>query len=106
MKKITDHLVISTSGLLELFVLKMLSTRTYSPKEIAENLKRAGVKSPMGTIYPVLKGLRHCSYVSNGHEESETGGSMKTYDITQGGRHRLTDLKGDWKYLNSLIARL
>lgn len=103
MQKIINELKITYGGLLELIILKMLLKRSYSLGEMYDELKAAGFKTPMGSIYPLFSKFRKKSLVTSGYEESETGGAMKTYELTSKGRDRLRDLKNDWKRLNHVI---
>ena len=106
MQKITTELKINTGSMLEFIVLKMLSGETHSIGEILEELKVAGLKIPTGTLYPLLAKLHRENYVITGYEDGDTKIVIKTYSLTEKGRQRLTDLKGDWKRLNSLVASL
>jgi DNA-binding PadR family transcriptional regulator len=106
MYNITDHLNLSAGGFLEFIVLKMLSSRSYSASELSEGLKIMGIRPPMGSLYPLLRRFRQSAFVTNGYEESERGGGMKTYDLTEKGRSRLRELRSDWNKLNSLISSL
>lgn len=103
MQKIISELKLTYGGLLELVVLKMLSKRAYSLGEIFDTLKSAGFRTPMGSLYPLFSEFRKKSFVTSGYEESETGGAMKTYELTDKGRQRLKDLCSDWKRLNHMI---
>ncbi len=106
MQKITNELKINTGSMLEFIVLKMLSGKTYSIGEISKELKSIGFKTPMGSLYPLLSRLRQKDQIMSGYEDGDTTLVLKTYDLTEKGRRRLADLRGDWKRLNSLIASL
>ena len=107
MQRIIHELKLTSGGVLEFIILKMLSgKRTYSPEEMFDELKKAGFKTPMGSIYPLLTKFRRRNYVRTGHEEGDHGSVIKTYELADTGRQRLTDLRSDWKRLNRLIASM
>ncbi|MCX6716142.1 MAG: PadR family transcriptional regulator [Candidatus Taylorbacteria bacterium] len=103
MQKITNELRISNEGILELIVLKMLSKRAYSIKEIFDELKMTGFRTPIGSLYPLFGKFRKSGLIISGREESEFGGSMKTFDLSTKGIERLRELRSDWKRLNHMI---
>jgi DNA-binding PadR family transcriptional regulator len=106
MQKIITDLKITSGGILEFIVLKMLSSRSLSLREIRKELKRIGFQTPAGSLYPLLSSFRIKSFIISGYEESDDGGAIKTYCLHEKGLQRLTDLKKDWKRLNALIAEL
>ncbi len=107
MQKIINDLKFTSSSFLEFIVLKMLSgNRTFSPQEIHDELKRIGLKTPMGSIYPLLTQFRRKSYVISGHELNDNGFVIKTYCLTEKGKKHLIDFRRDWKRLNHLIASM
>jgi len=106
MRGIITELKLTSGGFLEFFVLKLLSERSHSPQEIHDHLKDAGLRIPMGSIYPLLHRFRVRGYVERGYEESETGSALRTYDLSSKGERRFADLRDDWKRLNGLVAGL
>ncbi len=106
MQKITTQLKFNNGALLEFFVLKMLSSRTHSLKEISAELKHIGFPAPSGSLYPLMSTLRRKNLVGTGYEEMDSDGPAKTYDLTKGGSERLQELKRDWKHLNATVASL
>lgn len=106
MQKIINDLKITNSSFLEFIVLKMLSERTYSALEIFDALKEVGFKTPMGSLYPLLTKFRRQNYVRTGYEDGDTAPVIKTYELTDKGRQRLSNLRSDWKRLNQVIASI
>ena len=58
MQKITHELKLNTGGLLEFMVLKIMAGQTLSAEEIFDALKVSGFRTPMGSLYPLLKAFR------------------------------------------------
>ena len=106
MQKITNNLKLNTGGFLEFFVLKMISARSHSVREICDELKTIGFKTPKGSIYPLLTTFRRNHLVICGYEESDYCVAEKTYCLSEKGQQHLTDLKRDWKRLNSVVTNL
>lgn len=106
MQKILYSLKLNTGSFLEFIVLKMISERAHSPHEIFIELKDIGFKTPMGSLYPLLRTFRQKALVIRGYEEMDDGGASKTYGLTDKGLQRLAELRSDWKRLNSLVASL
>lgn len=106
LQKIIPNLKLTSGGMLEFFVLKMLTEKTYSVKETCDRLKMSGYIVPTGSIYPLLTRFRRRNYVNTGYEEGDSGSGIKTYDLTEKGRQRLRDLQRDWNQLNRLIASI
>jgi PadR family transcriptional regulator PadR len=106
MQKILYSLKLNAGGFLEFIVLKMISEHAHSPNEIFMELKDIGFKTPMGSLYPLLRAFRQKDLVIRGYEEMDDGGASRTYGLTDRGRQRLAELRSDWKRLNSLIASL
>ena len=106
MQKIFTNLKFTNGSILELVVLKMLSGKTYSATEIRDTLKMFSLKTPMGSLYPLLTKFRRNNYVKSGYEEGDSGFGIKTYDLTEKGHQRLRDLQKDWNQLNRLIASI
>jgi len=108
MQKIISDLKITNGGILELMVLKMLSSKqgSYSAQEIFENLKQSGFKTPMGSIHPLLAKLRQKDYIVKDREEDDSMYILITYHLSTKGQIHLKNLRGDWKRLNQLIASI
>ena len=106
MQKIFTQLKFTNGGILEFIVLKMLTEKTYSATEIHDALKMFGLKTPMGSLYPLLTKFRRSSQVKSSYEEGDSGSGIKTYILTEKGRQRLRDLQKDWNQLNRLIASI
>ena len=107
MQKLITNLKLNSTSFLEFLVLKMLSTdRSYSIKEMADELKNLGFKTPMGSIYPLLTKLRRKKFVKTEYDESETGTRVKAYYLSSEGQDQLRALKSDWKRLNDLVASI
>jgi len=106
LQKIISELRFTAGSLLELIVLKMISGHAHSVEEIFNELREIGFVTPKGSIYPLISRLRSKGYILSGREESESGGAIKTYDLTEIGRARLAELRKDWKRLNDVIAGL
>lgn len=105
-QKLITQLKFTNGALLEFIVLKMVSGKTYAPGDILDQLKLIGFKTPPGSLYPLLIRLRKGGFVMTGREESFIGTGLRTYDITDKGRSRLSDLKKDWKKLDDLLHQL
>ncbi len=106
MQKIIYELKLSNKGFLELIILKKLFRRASSIVEISDELRTAGFKTPLGTIYPIFAGLQKKSMLITSYEESNSGLGMKTYRLSSKGVQRLKDLKTDWHKFIELIARI
>lgn len=105
-QRVTQELKFNSSSLLEFMVLKMISNKALSLREIADHLRSVGWKTAMGSLYPLWTRFRRGSYITSGFEESETGTALKTFTVTENGKQRLKDLRSDWNRLTALIASL
>ena len=107
MQKIITDLKITTGGIVEFMVLKMLSGKTnHSIKEMVQILNKSGFQTPVGSIYPLMTKFRRGNFVKSVYEEGNRGFGIRTYYLTENGKQRLVSLTGDWAKLNQLIASM
>lgn len=73
-------------GFLSFIVLRLISKKQMSGKEISQEIKnRKGSKPSPGTIYPVLKALSKIGFI----EEIKNSGKTKKYRLTKKGKKEL-----------------
>ncbi|MBI2658273.1 PadR family transcriptional regulator [Candidatus Woesearchaeota archaeon] len=73
-------------GFLSFIVLRLISKKQMSGKEITQEIKnRKGSKPSPGTIYPVLKALSGNGFI----EETKDSGKTKRYRLTSKGKKEL-----------------
>lgn len=73
-------------GFLSFIVLRLISKRQMSGKEISKEIQtRKGSKPSPGTIYPVLKALSENGFI----EEIKDSGKIKKYRLTRKGKKEL-----------------
>lgn len=73
-------------GFLSFLVLRLISKKNMSGKEITEEIKiRKGSKPSPGTVYPVLKSLSESGFI----REIGLSGKIKKYSLTKKGEKEL-----------------
>lgn len=76
-------------GLLELFVLQILSLESKYALEVVSELNNIGLQMAEGTLYPLLTRLKNELKIEYKWEESSSGPPRKYFIITQMGKEYL-----------------
>lgn len=91
--------------LLELIVLKIISSNPQPGKVILEILQKINFSTPEGTLYPLLSELKRQSFIHQYYEEMNTGPARRCYSITETGKKHLDILKKEWRKTEQTIFR-
>ncbi len=100
---INDKLQPIRKGLLELAVLKIISSHRVYAADILKKLAVTEFASQEGTLYPLLSRLRREGAVAYEWVESESGPPRKYYQLTDSGRTQLFRLED---YVRTLTTTL
>ena len=106
MTSIDDKFGPLRKGLMELVVLKVISSKKVYVAEILKKLAVTDFSTGEGTLYPLLSRLRREQLVDYEWVESEAGPPRKYYSLTETGRAQLGALEAYWHELNEMIAKL
>jgi PadR family transcriptional regulator PadR len=94
-------------GLLELVVLKLLSSGRYYGYEMVKTLRTIkGFSIREGNIYPILARLKTDKLVVVKKETSSDGPVRNSYELTDAGAKMLTKMNGHWKEIVTTIDTL
>jgi PadR family transcriptional regulator, regulatory protein PadR len=89
-------------GLLDMYILRVLSEREYYGYELVKTLVDVpGLGLTEGTLYPLLSRLRVQGLVNTRLEESSEGPARKYYTLTREGRRVLELME---EYMDTLNA--
>jgi PadR family transcriptional regulator PadR len=93
-------------GLLEFFILQIMSRdKVYAP-EIIQKLSEAEMLVVEGTLYPLLSRLRRDGLVKYEWVESLSGPPRKYYSLTDLGVEKLKLFKSSWEEVNKSYLTL
>jgi len=93
-------------GLLEFFVLKIISAGHVYAADILEELSDTEFATQEGTLYPLLSKLRREELVDYEWKESEAGPPRKYYQLTAKGRDQLRETLEYWQQINTTLKNL
>lgn len=94
-------------GLLELVVLRLLSSGRYYGYEMVKTLKTIkGFSIREGNIYPILARLKTDRLVTIKKEDSPDGPIRNSYEITEMGKKMLIRMNDHWKEITNTIDSL
>ena len=92
-------------GLLELCVLALLEQGASYGYEILTRLNDAGrLAAGEGTVYPLLRRLKHLGLVETYWQESSAGPPRQYYRLSPTGRAHLAALRLEWTKLSAAVA--
>jgi PadR family transcriptional regulator PadR len=98
-----DKFISIKKGLLELAVLKIISSNKVYAADILEKLGQTEFATKDGTLYPLLSRLKREGALNYEWAESEAGPPRKYYGLTDRGKEQLEALVKYWKNLDSTI---
>lgn len=91
-------------GVLELCILDLIGRGPRYGYEIVQELSRsAPLAAAEGTVYPLLRRLRHSGWLEGFWQESEAGPPRQYYRLTADGRRALQSMRRDWKALADAV---
>jgi PadR family transcriptional regulator PadR len=103
---ITDKFTPIRKGLLELVVLKVISTHKVYAADILMMLAGTEFATQEGTLYPLLSRLRREGTVEYEWVESAAGPPRKYYQLTVKGKEQLASIGEYWDGLNDFIKNI
>ena len=92
-------------GIIELCVLKLVSTKDMYGFEVIENISRE-IEVNENTIYPILRRLTKQEYFETYKESMSLGAPRKYYKLTKIGRDKLNDYENEWTSFLASVARV
>lgn len=92
-------------GVLEMCVLAVLTSRDCYGYELVSIISQS-ISISEGTIYPLLRRLKHEEYVETYLEESSDGPPRKYYRLTTRGAGASERLINEWKQFNDSVNNL
>ena len=93
-------------GVLELAILKIISTKECYGYHIVETLKQNEMNISEGTVYPILSRLKDEEVIGYRWEESSKGPPRKYYLLTEKGQELLQMLLGEWRAMNRGLDKI
>ena len=94
-------------GTIDLLVLKAVSLgplHGYGIAQRLQQLSRAVIQVPQGTLYPALHRLENRGWLSAEWKESDTGREAKFYKLTRKGRAQLSAEQASWQRLSEAVG--
>ena len=94
-------------GTIDLLVLKAVSLgplHGYGIAQRLQQLSRAVIQVPQGTLYPALHRLENRGWLSAEWKESDTGREAKFYKLTRKGRAQLSAEQASWQRLSDAVG--
>jgi PadR family transcriptional regulator PadR len=94
-------------GTIDLLVLKAVSLgplHGYGIAQRLQQLSRAVIQVPQGTLYPALHRLENRGWLSAEWKESDTGREAKFYKLTRRGRAQLSAEQASWQRLSEAVG--
>jgi len=98
-----DKFISIKKGLLELAVLKIISSNKVYAADILEKLGKTEFATKDGTLYPLLSRLKREGALNYEWAESDAGPPRKYYSLTETGKKQLEALMKYWKDLDLTI---
>lgn len=92
-------------GVLELYILSILSQGDAYPTEIIDKLKDTKLVVVEGTLYPLLTRLKNTGLLGYRWEESTSGPPRKYYKLTEIGEQYLKELQLSWQELVDAVNK-
>src|SRR3977135_1648548 len=93
----TDWLTQARKGVLEMCVLGLIANDPRYGYDIVQELAAdEALASPGGTVYPLLRRLKHDGLVESYWEPSESGPPRQYYRITPNGRRAVSQMARAW----------
>mgnify|MGYP001016218852 CR=1 FL=1 len=92
-------------GVLEMCVLAVLTSRDCYGYELVSIISQS-ISISEGTIYPLLRRLKHEEYVETYLEESSDGPPRKYYRLTEKGAEASQRLINEWGQFNESVNNL
>src|SRR3954469_440621 len=101
-----DHLDLP-QGTLDLLILKALSVEPQHGWAISERIQqvsRAALSIPQGSLYPALHRLERRGWISAEWGASDNNRRAKFYELTRTGRRQLATEAESWERLTAAVA--
>jgi len=94
-------------GVLEGFVLEIISRKTTYGYDITQQIRTLGFKDVVeGTIYTILVRLEKNGFVETEKKPSEVGPPRKFYTLTKLGQEELKSFWAKWEFVSSKTNEL
>lgn len=96
-------------GTLDLLILKVVAlgpVHGYAIAQRLEQISRAVVQVPQGSLYPALHRLENRGLLAADWKETETGREAKFYRLTRQGRSRLDAETASWNRLAKAVGSI
>lgn len=103
----TDARLDLPQGTLDLLILKALSLEPMHGWAISERIQqvsRATLQIPQGSLYPALHRLERRGWISASWGASDNNRRAKYYELTRTGRKQLSAEEQDWERLTAAVA--
>ena len=94
-------------GTLEMLILRTLTIdrmHGYAIAQRLEQVSRAVVQVPQGSLYPALHRLENRGLLAADWKETETGREAKFYRLTRKGRAQLDSETASWQRLTEAVG--
>ena len=103
----TDPRLELPQGTLDLLILKALSLQPmhgWSISERIQQVSRAALQIPQGSLYPALHRLERRGWIAASWGTSDNNRRAKYYELTRAGRRQLTLEADAWQRLTAAVA--
>lgn len=94
-------------GTLDMLILKVVAPGPLHGYAIAQRINevsRALVQVPQGSLYPALHRLENRGFLSAEWKQTESGREARVYRLTRKGRAHLDEEIADWRRLSEAIG--
>jgi PadR family transcriptional regulator, regulatory protein PadR len=93
-------------GVLELCVLSILQQKESYPSDVIENMNKAQLNIPEGTLYPILTRLKNAGFVTYKWVESTEGPPRKYFSLSDTGQQHLQAMQQSWQEFIQNVNKL
>lgn len=103
----TDPRLELPQGTLDLLILKALSLQPmhgWSISERIQQVSRAALQIPQGSLYPALHRLERRGWIAASWGTSDNNRRAKYYELTRAGRKQLAAEADAWQRLTAAVA--
>lgn len=103
----TDPRLELPQGTLDLLILKALSLQPmhgWSISERIQQVSRAALQIPQGSLYPALHRLERRGWIAASWGTSDNNRRAKYYELTRAGRKQLALEADAWQRLTAAVA--
>lgn len=103
---LSKDLIAASSAPFVLAIISKSDNYGYAIIKLVKKLSESNIQWTEGMLYPVLHRLKEQGYINDYWKTAESGRKRKYYSITKSGLAYLSELKLQWKTVDSALNKL